>query len=76
MSVNCCQISIIANGIDSISTYLYDACIALVKKNKLFCHILVKNEEMTHISEIFTLSEPSSAIDLICTHVTLVHMLL
>lgn len=38
LSANCCQISIIVNDIDSISMDLCDACIALVKKNKLFCH--------------------------------------
>lgn len=35
------------------------------RKNKLFCHMLVKNEEMTHTAEVFVQSKPSPAVDLI-----------
>lgn len=75
LSVNC-QILIIENDIDPIPMHLCEACIASVKKNKLLCHIVVKNEEMTHTAELFTLSEPSPAINLICTHVPRIHLLL
>lgn len=75
-SVHFCPILILAGDIDSISMHLCEACIASVEKNTLLCHILEKNEELTHTSEIFTRSEPSPALNLICTRVSSIHLLL